>query len=302
MSRRGGGRGGRRNRTTGARNGGQGGRSRNNLAPERVRFPSDHANRWDSRYEAWNAVRFPSDSNRYVEDEGTTGGLSGQGSRSRSSGRKGEGRGGNRQGEGTRYGGGRGRQDRGRRGGYADGRGGRSTTRSRGSRANRNKAGLSRKPLDSGRLPDGSIDPFQLFCTFHLGVTPAGLCRAADVAEAARRFDATPEMILEALDAHGMTADAVKEAGFDLELAQMDIKVSPPGVSKMELAKGLFEEYLDARRQVAAGVSGDGPEADAVFETDPLQPAAEGSSGSSNAIPAEGLEAAGGSSAEDAPL
>ncbi len=83
-------------------------------------------------------------------------------------------------------------------------------------------------------------------------MTTAGLCRAADVTDTAKYFDATPEMILQALEENDMHAEAVDEAGFDLELAQMDIKVSPPGVSKIELAKGLYEEYLDARRQVVA--------------------------------------------------
>ncbi len=244
MSRRGGGRGGRRNRGSGDRGSGQGSRQRG-YGAERIRFPSDHAGQGDSHPQGWQPVRFPSDSNRSFDHETSQGNVAAP--RTKGAGRKTEGKHRAKRPNGSKHLSSRPRQDRGGKRPTANGR---QQGKHRSTRNGRAKAAATRMPTDTGRLPDGRIDPFHLFCTFHLGVTPAGLCRPADVSEAARRFDATPEEVLKALEDNDMDDAALTESGYDLELAQMDIQVSPPGVSKMELAKGLFEEYLEARRQV----------------------------------------------------
>ena len=87
-----------------------------------------------------------------------------------------------------------------------------------------------------------------MFCAYHLGITPSGLYRAATLNDVAQRFGVTPEEISQALIDNEMHLEALKQSDFDLSLAQMDIQVSPPGVSKTELAKGLFEEFLATRR------------------------------------------------------
>jgi hypothetical protein len=46
-----------------------------------------------------------------------------------------------------------------------------------------------------------------------------------------------------ALEASGLDDVAVKNSGFDMSLARLDVKLAPEGIDKREIAKGLFEEF-----------------------------------------------------------
>jgi len=93
-----------------------------------------------------------------------------------------------------------------------------------------------------------SIDPFELFCAYHLGITPDDTYRASSLLDVARRFRVRPDTIEQALLHHAMDHESVKHSDFDLSLAQMDIQVSPAGVSKRELARNLYAEFRSASR------------------------------------------------------
>lgn len=260
MSRRGGGKGGRRNQG-GEGNIGQGsGRNRSNgQRPAQVRFPSDHSNRRDSKYSTWATPRFPSDSNRQDVGELSGPGRSeGQGRSERKPGRLGEeNRGGSRT-EGARPDSSRARSDRDRRGRERQGDGRGSQLQSGGGGRRRSGRPPRGRSQDAPRTTapvlrgDGTIEPFELFCAYHLGITPSGVYRTPNLNEVAERFGVTPEAIKQALVDNEMHLEALRSFDFDLALAQMDIQVSPPGVCKTELAKGLFEEYLIAKRNARA--------------------------------------------------
>jgi len=94
---------------------------------------------------------------------------------------------------------------------------------------------------------DGRIDAFELFCSYHLGLNTDGTYRASNLHEVARRFGLSPSALKQALQDHLMDPDTVIHSEFDMAMAQVDIQVSPPGVSKLELARGIYQEYLNVR-------------------------------------------------------
>ena len=86
---------------------------------------------------------------------------------------------------------------------------------------------------------------FDLFCAYWLGIGDNNTYRKPNVRDVSRRFDRSTRDIEEALKFCGMDADAVKKSGFEMSLAQLDISVAPEGIDKMELAKGIYEEFLE---------------------------------------------------------
>lgn len=90
------------------------------------------------------------------------------------------------------------------------------------------------------------IDPFELFCAYHLGLGRDGSVRSPDLNDTARRFGVGPGAIKQALVTFAMDPESLDDTDFDVSLARMDIQVSPPGISKKELARGLFQELIDA--------------------------------------------------------
>lgn len=99
-------------------------------------------------------------------------------------------------------------------------------------------------------MPLGSeIDPFELFCAYHLGITADGGYRIQNIHEVARRFSTNAATLRQTLAALGMDAGDIVHSGFDLASAQIDIMVAPPGISRRELARPLFEEFRNAPRK-----------------------------------------------------
>lgn len=89
----------------------------------------------------------------------------------------------------------------------------------------------------------GAIAPFDLFCACLLGLMPDGTYRGAGLGEVAKRFRRSPNEIRDLLQQYGMDPETLKQVGFDLTLAKLDIQVAPEGIDRRELARGLFEEF-----------------------------------------------------------
>lgn len=90
-----------------------------------------------------------------------------------------------------------------------------------------------------------NIDPFELFCAYHLGIGPDNTYKPANINQVSARFNSNPAIIKQATKEYGMDADSMLNKDFDMALAQLDIQVAPEGVSKIELAKTIYEEFLN---------------------------------------------------------
>lgn len=86
---------------------------------------------------------------------------------------------------------------------------------------------------------------FELFCAYWLGIGENNTYRKPNIRDVGRRFDKSAKEIEDALKFCGMDMDTVKKSGFEMGFAQLDISVAPEGIDKKELAKGLFEEFLE---------------------------------------------------------
>jgi len=129
-----------------------------------------------------------------------------------------------------------------------------------GKRPNRGPGGprrFSRPPRERREAPSSArpgavrsgIDPFDLFCAYHLGIGPDKSYRPANIHDVARRFGVDSSVIRQALQDHGMDPETLLNTEFDLTMAQMDIQVAPPGIDRIELAKGIYESFRQAPRR-----------------------------------------------------
>lgn len=94
----------------------------------------------------------------------------------------------------------------------------------------------------------GNIDPFELFCAYHLGITKDKGYRTSNINEVANRFRSEPGMIKQALKEYDMDPESLLDRDFDMGLAQLDIQVAPEGVDRLELARGIYQDFQDAPR------------------------------------------------------
>lgn len=101
-----------------------------------------------------------------------------------------------------------------------------------------------------GAAPSGApaIDPFELFLAYHLGITADDKYKATNIHDVARRFGVSAGRIKQLLQDYHMDPDTVINSDFDLAMAQVDIQVAPEGVSRKELARGIYEDYLKAKK------------------------------------------------------
>lgn len=134
------------------------------------------------------------------------------------------------------------------RGGGA-GRGARSEgSRGGGGRTAPEKFG-GREPRRAGPRPRPSgpleLTPFELFCTYHLGITEDHGYRKPRSREIARRFDVSLDELHAALRRLRLDRNAIDDADFDISLARLDIRVAPEGIDRRELARGLYDELLE---------------------------------------------------------
>ena len=92
----------------------------------------------------------------------------------------------------------------------------------------------------------GSLDAFSLFCAYHLGIGPNKEYKPSNINEVARRFGQDQGVVKQALKECNMDSASLLNKDFDMALAQLDIQVAPEGIDKMELAKSIYEEFLEA--------------------------------------------------------
>jgi len=91
-----------------------------------------------------------------------------------------------------------------------------------------------------------NIDPFELFCAYHLGISADKSYKMANINQVASRFRVDPSVIHTAVKSYAMDSASLLDLDFDMALAQLDIQVAPEGVDRIELAKGVYAEFLEA--------------------------------------------------------
>ena len=92
----------------------------------------------------------------------------------------------------------------------------------------------------------GSLNAFSLFCAYHLGIGPNKEYKPSNINEVARRFGQDQGVVKQALKECNMDSASLLNKDFDMALAQLDIQVAPEGIDKIELAKSIYEEFLQA--------------------------------------------------------
>ena len=95
---------------------------------------------------------------------------------------------------------------------------------------------------------DGPPDAFTLFCAYYLGITPSDGYAKPHLEEVARRFGMAPKEVKELLGQHEIDEDTVRKLDFDLVGAQLDIRLAPEGISRTEVARDLWQDYLSAKQ------------------------------------------------------
>lgn len=91
-----------------------------------------------------------------------------------------------------------------------------------------------------------NIDPFQLFCAYHLGIGVNNEYKPSNINEVAKRFGVDPATTRQVLKEYGMDSGSLLDLDFDMALAQLDIQVAPEGIDRTELAKSIYDEFLNA--------------------------------------------------------
>ena len=90
------------------------------------------------------------------------------------------------------------------------------------------------------------IDPFELFCAYHLGITSSNQYRLSNINEVANRFKVDTGTTRQILKEYGMDSASLLDRDFDMALAQLDIQVAPEGINRTELGRNIFEEFLES--------------------------------------------------------
>lgn len=109
--------------------------------------------------------------------------------------------------------------------------------------------GGDRPGQNSGLARQHQVEPFALFCSYHLGITENDGYKFHNIHQVARRFNTNAGVIKQLLIEFGMDPETVVNSGYDMSSAQVDIMVAPEGISRTELAKELFKEFMAAPRK-----------------------------------------------------
>ena len=107
----------------------------------------------------------------------------------------------------------------------------------------------TRPPHASGLAERHGIEPFALFCAYHLGITEDDRYRFQNIHQVARRFGTNAGVIKQLLTECDMDPETIVHSGFDMASAQVDIMLAPEGISRTELARQLFQEFRAAPRR-----------------------------------------------------
>ena len=109
-----------------------------------------------------------------------------------------------------------------------------------------NSTESTRVQSDSEKKLTGGLDAFSLFCAYHLGIGPNKEYKPTNINEIARRFGQDQGVVKQALKDCKMDSASLLDKDFDMALAQLDIQVAPEGIDKMELAKSIYEDFVEA--------------------------------------------------------
>ena len=90
------------------------------------------------------------------------------------------------------------------------------------------------------------IDPFELFCAYHLGITSQNQYRPSNINDVANRFKIDVGTTRQILKEYAMDSASLLDRDFDMALAQLDIQVAPEGINRTELGRTIFEDFLEA--------------------------------------------------------
>jgi len=101
----------------------------------------------------------------------------------------------------------------------------------------------------SGLAARHAIDPFDLFCAYHLGITEDGAYRFQNIHQVAQRFGVNAAVIKQLLADFEMDSDTVIHSAFDMAGAQVDIMLAPEGVDRVEIARQLFADFRAAPKR-----------------------------------------------------
>ena len=97
------------------------------------------------------------------------------------------------------------------------------------------------------RVSEGSSDAFELFCSYYLGIMPDDGYQKPNIEEIVRRHSMSADEIRELLTEYDLEPQTLKGSAFDLQGAQLDIRLAPQGISRTETARDLYQEYLDSK-------------------------------------------------------
>jgi len=97
---------------------------------------------------------------------------------------------------------------------------------------------------------DGSVDPFALFCAMHLGIGTDDNYQPMGVPGVARRFGTDARSIRDAMRDYALDNDSLRKLDYRLDWARMDARSVPEGISRTEIARIHWTEFLEAAKEV----------------------------------------------------
>lgn len=106
-----------------------------------------------------------------------------------------------------------------------------------------------RAQQSSGLARSHAIDPCDLFCAYHLGITAEGDYRFQNIHHVAKRFGTNAAVIKQLLVDFGMDPETVIHSAFDLAGAQVDVMLAPEGLNRAGIAREFYEEFRKAPRK-----------------------------------------------------
>ena len=105
---------------------------------------------------------------------------------------------------------------------------------------------IGHNSVPKSKTNTSGIDPFELFCAYHLGITSQNQYRPSNINDVANRFKIDVGTTRQILKEYEMDSASLLDRDFDMALAQLDIQVAPEGINRTELGRNIFEDFLEA--------------------------------------------------------
>lgn len=90
------------------------------------------------------------------------------------------------------------------------------------------------------------LDPFKVFCAYHLGLTDDDRYEFQNVHQVAKRFGVPSGVLKQVLQDWQLDADHIVHSTFDMSGAQVDVMYVPEGISRRAMAESLWQDFLHA--------------------------------------------------------